>query len=281
MGVAAYGSLVPLEFVDLSIENALAAARTLVVSARPPARPVDWVANVLLAIPIGFCLLGALILGTRGTELAQVFVRSRFATSTDIVLGTIGTGAGVWLSYQWVDTLKHPDARAESPPDTNTERLPTANARKAIRRLVGSLVYGAALVALFCGPFDTVLDDPDLLGARLEGLFAIPFASTQAGSLFHVTSDVLRKLILFGGFASLLTITLAPLRPSPDIARLGRVVIVLVTTGLAGGIELLQVLLPPHVPDMTDVIIVGVSSACATIVTWQVVPHHLSANRAP
>ena len=213
--------------------------------------------------------------------MAQVFVRSRFATSTDIVLGTIGTGAGVWLSYQWVDTLRQTDARAESPPDANRERLPTANARKAITWLVGSLVYGAALVALFCGPFDTVLDDPDLLRARLEGLFATPFASTQAGSLFNVTSDVLRKLILFGGFASLLTMTLAPLRPSPDIARLGRVVIVLVTTGLAGGIELLQVLLPPHVPDMTDVIIAGVSSATATIVTWQVVPHHLSANRAP
>lgn len=440
VGVAAYGSLVPFDFIDLSVVEAFAALRTLALSARPPARPADWAANVLLAVPIGYFLLGALVgtgrrlsvnilggvvaagacvgfavglefaqlwvpdrstsvtdvtaqglggtagvllwlisgptvtqwlqhfthvdgprtaglklleaylfgflvyailplnltispaglyrkfrdgrivmvpfadlgldlnsayelvrdilvfipigilvarwrmprgyvrpLGTclvvgatvaLGTECAQLLVYSRFATATDVVLGTVGTGAGAWLTYQWMVRVTNRDPIYASQPHPSDGRLFSSWRLGTTRWLGVSLLYGVGLVLFFCGPFDIVLDDPDQLRARFSGFFAVPFARSQTGSPFNAMSDILRKLILFGGFAGLLTISLSTLRLSRQTFRLGRILVVLVTAGLAGGIEVVQVLFPPHVPDVTDVLLAAAAGTGATLVTW-------------
>ena len=68
-------------------------------------------------------------------------------------------------------------------------------------------------------------------------------------------SDVLRKLLLFGVLGALSAITVGTIR-SPRAVRWLLVGVALAgAAGVAGGIELAQVFLPPHVPDITDVIV--------------------------
>ena len=80
-------------------------------------------------------------------------------------------------------------------------------------------------------------------------------------------SDVLRKLLMFGVFGALA----AQARRTwglPDVAdALLRVAVVLAGTGLALGIEIAQVVLPPHIPDITDVAL----GASGTLLGWLVV----------
>ncbi len=203
MGVAAYGSLVPLQFVDLSIENALAAARTLVVSARPPARPVDWVANVLLAIPIGFCLLGALILGTRGRtaelvgaavisglciafaaglEFAQLWLPARMTSVTDVMAQGLGGAVGsvLWLIAgssltRWI----HRYTRSESPPSKGV-------------RLLEAYLFGFFVYAIL--PLNLTINPASLYRKFRNGrIVIIPFSDLglDAQSAYSVVRDIL------------------------------------------------------------------------------------------
>jgi len=132
---------------------------------------------------------------------------------------------------------------------------------------VVSVLYGLAITVFFCGPFDVVLDDPERLRQRLDGFFNVPYARLQTGSPFNAVSDVLRKLLLFGGLGSLLTVSVSTALPPTPIRRIRLALVVLVTAGLSAVIEVLQVFLPPHVPDITDVLTAGVAATLALAVT--------------
>jgi len=125
-----YGSLYPFNFKPDAIEGGLFEAMRQLDWAR--AGRGDRISNVLLYLPLGFCLflwlnsrfrrrssiLLAAVMGTTLSltiEMAQVYVSSRVPSLTDLTLNCSGTvlGAAGGLAWNTLNRLIHQPARAE------------------------------------------------------------------------------------------------------------------------------------------------------------------------
>lgn len=132
VALIAYGSLYPFNFKPDSIDGGLLQALQALSWAR--AGRGDRISNVLLYLPLGFCLL--LWLKTRmrrdvafvvtvsiGTllslciEVAQVYISIRVPSLTDLVLNALGTSLGAIIGFGWgaVGGWMHLPTRAEKP----------------------------------------------------------------------------------------------------------------------------------------------------------------------
>lgn len=122
-----YGSLVPLDFHPRSLDAAwrdFLATGYLVLGVESRA---DWVANILLYIPLAYLLSAALLAGVRsavvrligvavvfaacaavalGVEFAQLFFPPRTVSLNDIVAEFIGSGLGVGIWLLWGGALQ-------------------------------------------------------------------------------------------------------------------------------------------------------------------------------
>jgi VanZ family protein len=132
LALIAYGSLYPFNFKPDAIEGGMFEALRQLSWAR--AGRGDRISNVLLYLPLGFCLflwlemrlrrVPSLVLATTigalvslAIEVAQVYVSRRVPSLTDLVLNTSGTllgAAGGWI-WQGLSALMHLPARAEKP----------------------------------------------------------------------------------------------------------------------------------------------------------------------
>jgi VanZ family protein len=119
-GFVVYGSLVPLDFRPRGFDAALRAFAHIPYLRLGVASRADWVANILLYIPLAFLLTGAAAqarsraarsVGTLASiafcmalafavEFAQLFFPPRTVSQNDLIAETIGTGLGVilWLT---------------------------------------------------------------------------------------------------------------------------------------------------------------------------------------
>jgi VanZ family protein len=132
VALIAYGSLYPFNFKPDAIEGGVFAALERLSWAR--AGRSDHIANVLLYLPLGFCLflwlatrlrrVPALLLATLlgaslslAIEVAQVYVSARVPSLKDLALNTLGTalGAGGGLLWRGIARLMHMPTREESP----------------------------------------------------------------------------------------------------------------------------------------------------------------------
>jgi VanZ family protein len=115
-----YGSLIPFEYRPRSVDAALRAFQHIPYLRLGVASRADWVANILLYIPLAFLLTGAAasarsraakIAGTVATiafclalavavEFAQLFFPPRTVSQNDLIAETIGTvlGVALWLA---------------------------------------------------------------------------------------------------------------------------------------------------------------------------------------
>jgi VanZ family protein len=132
LALIAYGSLYPFNFKPDAIEGGMLEALRQLSWAR--AGRGDRISNVLLYLPLGFCLflwlelrmrrvpsivvattIGALV--SLAIEVAQVYVSRRVPSLTDLVLNASGTllgAAGGWI-WLWLSALMHLPARTEKP----------------------------------------------------------------------------------------------------------------------------------------------------------------------
>jgi glycopeptide antibiotics resistance protein len=215
----------------------------------------QFFADIAEFVPVG--ALVALTIGSRGVrvrpivtgviggaaiaaaiEFAQLLVLSRFADTTDIVLGAIGAAIGGWL----VERMQPASSRSGerwSPP------LPGASWLAAI------LVYSLFLVGGFLFPFDISLDRASFV-TRLDGFFRVPFYALYWGSELNATSQLLIRLLLFAPIGALWSAVAAGIASRP-----GRRMVLLFGIGyaaaLALGIELVQIAMPSKVADITEV----------------------------
>lgn len=119
LGISVYGSLVPFEFVSKSLREVWQDILRLDFLNLRPDSPADWVANLLLFVPIGFLGLGVLrmdrrpaMLATMGAfivtlggalltsaalELAQLWCTGRTSSPRDVVAQTVGAAVGATL----------------------------------------------------------------------------------------------------------------------------------------------------------------------------------------
>ena len=196
-------------------------------------------------------LLGALVAGA--IELSQVFVLTRYASTTDVIMATVSAfGAGV-VMQRWAGGG---GASATAAPAS----------RRGLYWLVGALVWAVVIVVIFCAPFD-VSGSSQEWRERYEGIWAVPFSRLYHSTEYNAVSDVLRKLLMFGVFGALATQARRTWRLPTVADMLLWVAVMLAGTGLALGIEVAQVVLPPHIPDITDVAL----GALGTLLGWLVV----------
>jgi glycopeptide antibiotics resistance protein len=132
VALIAYGSLYPFNFKPDAIEGGVFQALEKLSWAR--AGRGDRIANVLLYLPLGFCLylwldtrvrrrvslivataLGALF--SLGIEIAQIYVSARVPSLKDLALNTLGASLGAvgGLTWRGIAGLMHFPTREDTP----------------------------------------------------------------------------------------------------------------------------------------------------------------------
>ena len=106
-------------------------------------------------------LLGALVAGA--IELSQVFVLTRYASTTDVVMAAVSAFGAAVVMQRW----------AGSSAGTSTTAGPAS--RHGRYWLCGALVWAVVIVVIFCAPFD-VSGSSQEWRARYEGIWAVPFS---------------------------------------------------------------------------------------------------------
>lgn len=202
---AAYGSFVPLRLRHVGLSEAVRQfAATPLVSVRH-ASGSDFITNVLLFVPIGFLLLGAVADRSRGLavvlllpvvaigaalsvaiEFGQIFVQGRTPSWNDVVAESFGglIGAVVWVMVgsgviEWLAKL----FRSESQSDR-------------VYRILGAYVGVWAVLGLL--PFDFTVRLEELVGKFRAG--RIVFAPFAAGWTLRDAGGTLLMAVPLGAF---------------------------------------------------------------------------------
>lgn len=222
----------------------------------------DVVTTILLWMPVGAAaaLVGlgggrrrsplvAIAIGTAVAamvELAQVFVLSRFAETTDVIVAGVGVAAGVAL-VSAVSNRAAGDRRASE----------GAPARRFA--LAGVWVWIGVLAAYHWMPFDFSLE-PSQVKNGLRQLLSAPLSGYYYGTEFNAVTQLARKTLLALPLGALLALA-SP--AAADARRRTLQTTLLLSLGVAvlGVIELGQVFLPSRYPDIADVLIGGLGVA--------------------
>jgi glycopeptide antibiotics resistance protein len=256
---AAYASLVPFDLRPVSVDSAVRAFREVVAHPlRLRFSRTDLVANVLLFVPIGFCLAGALRLGSTrwwsgpvaaivvlsisipwslAIEFAQLFTAGRITSIGDVAAQTFGTMAGLVL-WETVGADLSAWLRSTMAARSRTER---------IERVLATYVVLWAFVNL--APFDLTLDLGTLATKFRRGgiqLIPVPFARPSGAVgpwLWDIVSTGLAALPV-GAYAVLGRTVGLRRRHWLRAAQLSLAAILL--------LELTQVFVASHVADVND-----------------------------
>lgn len=277
MGFAVYASLVPLSFQSLALDEAL--ARFVDIVWQWPSlgsfSRSDAVANLLLFVPIGFCLSGVSRLGARAwwsgpfttigvltvalalsitVEFLQLFTAARTTSSGDIAAQFAGTLVGNVL-WEAVGSDLTAWVRATLGSETSGQRF---------ERLL--LAYAGAWALLSLAPFDLTLDLGLLARkARTGGLVF---------SLFGRTTDTALDLAwdAFRAMAAAFPLgVLALFVGCPSDARRGVVSALSLAVGALVVVEGLQFFVVSRVADATDVVAgsLGVAAGVVVGLRWR------------
>jgi VanZ family protein len=277
IGVLAFGvyvSVLPFDLRPMPLDQAWADFQALMRT--PFARRVsraNFIANVLLFVPVGFGLMGALLLDrtalpirflacllilpisvavSTAAEFIQVFAPGRLPSALDVAAQTIGCliGMGTWViaGNQFTTWLR---AAANSQQDDRLARLLTG--------------YAAAWTFVNLAPFDITLD-PSQLARRYRGglITVVPFGSPLSPS--RLVWDALASTI-----CALPLGALGLVSGAPRSARRHAAAAFGVGAGLVAIIEVAQIFIRSHAADITDVLFgwlgvgLGVSIAKSTL----------------
>jgi len=251
-GFAVYGSLVPLRLRSIPVSDAVATFKSTPLVPFALASRTDLLTNVLLFLPIGFFLLGAVAPRGRGLaalvalpvvaassalsiaiEFGQVFVAGRTSSWNDVVADSIGAcaGAGVWLlaGHRLVSWFA-PVLESAAPSDR-------------VFRLLAA--YTVAWLLMGVVPFDYTVRPQEIAEKFREGRVVLqPFGPGTS------IADMLTTWLMampVGVFCAL-----AALR-----VRVAASTFVALAAGLCAvaALELVQVLAASRTADVTDVIV--------------------------
>jgi glycopeptide antibiotics resistance protein len=253
-----YGSLVPLHYTPRPWGEAVAHFRQIPYLHLGIGSRADWVANILLFIPLAFFWLGLLwsrsplgrVLATVavmaagvalavGIEFTQIFFPPRTVSMNDIIAEAVGTviGIGVWWArgpslVRWYD-----DWWRVKTPATLAERV-------AWTYLAVVFMYGVL-------PLDLTVSAVEIFRKWREGkLILIPFTglpSEPGQAIYDVATDTL----LWTPLAFLWRI----------VGNRRGMKVLGMTTGFAALLELLQLFVYSRVTSVTQVILAAVGGA--------------------
>jgi len=253
-----YGSLVPLQYVDRSLAEAVQAFRNIPFLKLGIGSRADWVANLLLFIPLTFlaavllnagsktgrriwvsCLIATLaVLFAVSIEFTQLFFPQRTVSQNDIFAESLGGLIGLgffWLFggrfQSWFSSLSHTQQQKDR---------------------IDRLLYGY-LILLFVFnvlPLDLTLSPVELFHKWKEGrVILVPFAGLKGGffnGLYQTATDILIWLP-----AGLLW-ALRARSTAGGVVRKGLLAALV--------IELLQLFVYSRITDITDIILAGLGA---------------------
>lgn len=254
-----YGSLVPLQFRSIPLDQAVADFANLPFLELGIESRADWVANLLLFVPLAFLWAGAMSHGRRptaaalasllvvlgcvalslGIEFIQLFFPQRTVSQNDVFAESLGGVLGLlaWRSlgakvFAWFEGWRHADHPADF----------------AERAAWGYLV---AIYAYNLLPLDLTLSAVELFHKWRDGkVFLIPFASLPSepvAAIYALVSDSL----LWSVLAFLWGV-------KRSAGRLGPWQIVFLSALL---LEFLQLFVYSRVSDVTDLATAAVGGA--------------------
>lgn len=260
---ALYGSLVPFEWRPVSFADGIREYAVFWSRMR-----VDWVAradviaNVLLAVPIGFFVMGSLSVDCHGfraripraaatlvigavlaltLEFSQIFVSNRIVSQRDVFAQAVGTLIGLsawWLVGQTItDWLRGHHRSRQTGLPAGLQRM---------RAILA--IYAAGWLVSMLQPFDLTLSPAAIWHKARDGginlvPFGMPFVSWTDRTWDFVSSAV--SAVPLGGLA-LLTVVSLGARRRLALALLAGVLFVSAS-------ELVQILVVNRVVDVTDV----------------------------
>jgi len=258
MAFAVYGSLIPLEPRPLTLEAAIARFCEVHWLDLGVASRADLVANLLLFLPIGFFVTGALRADRRGRlglaaavaltaafgaslslaiEFTQVYFPARTVSLNDIAAETTGAvlGALAWalLGQAATDVVR----------DFSTTRERGGFAQRALQ------LYAAALVAAQLMPLDVTIDLGELAAkARAGRISPVPFSHAYESPVEAVW-DLGVDVLLYAPVGAL-----ALLRGSAGVGRRAVFQAALRGTAVALAVEGMQIFVYTRSADTTDVL---------------------------
>jgi glycopeptide antibiotics resistance protein len=100
--------------------------------------------------------------------------------------------------------------------------------------------------------------------------FSIPFSSLYRGTEFNALTEITRKSLLFGVLGVLWVGLIQNLAATRRSRRIWHALAWLYAVALSTAIEAVQAVFPPHVTDVTDVLIAAAGMAAGLYVGSQV-----------
>ncbi|NQU22400.1 MAG: VanZ family protein [Candidatus Nealsonbacteria bacterium] len=241
-GIAVYGSLVPLDYRPLAFDEAVARFRQIPYLALGVGSRTDWVANILLTVPIGYCWMGAFLAGRRfgraglviapavvvgsaamsiAIEFAQLWFPDRISSQNDVVAQCIGAciGVGLWMAagpgaHRWLQSYT-----AAKRPEQQIDWLLRAY-------LLGLLIYSVL-------PLDLTINPAEVMQKYRDGkIVLVPFAcvNTDLTSVYGLLRDVVVFVPVGMLAATWLTSSSKPVRPLGTSVLLGGLVVLATET---------------------------------------------------
>jgi VanZ family protein len=272
-----YGSLVPFTFRAKAPADAIAQFRRDALESAAIDSKSDFVANVFLGVPLGFCLLAALRVDrphpSAGTvaaaavvwpltvgfaaavEFAQLFAPGRVCAGSDVVAQSLGSavGVGAWLAAgpkltRWVRGVW-------------TSRRVGGTAGRVL------LAYGGLLALTQALPLDLTASPADLYRKVRDGnATLVPFGEL-AGS-----ADVWGKVQSWTELAGLYAIAGLLAAGVPAVNTLPGWRVLALGLLVAGGMEAIQMPVKSRHPSATDVLVGGVGAFAGYLVGRAVGP---------
>ncbi len=262
---AVYGSLVPLRYQSLELAEALERFRQVPMLQLSVDSRADWVANLLLFMPLGFLWLGACSLDrpkwlgllyaiivvpactavSVGLEFTQLWFPPRTVSQNDIIAESIGAvaGAGLWIalgqtSVNWLRSF-------------TTDLRP----KKQIDWLLQLYVLGFLVYALL--PLDLTISLSEIYRKFKEGrILLIPFTyrfDSIYNQIYQLTMDAIVFVPVGAWIATTFTRSDHRVRSPRFCAVLGG--------ALSAAIELAQVFVYSRFVDTSDILTGTVGAA--------------------
>ncbi len=262
-----YGSLVPLEYRALPLEEAFTRFSRIPYLDLAIESRADWVANVLLFVPLAFLWLGvlwhqssvfmrglasvAVVLAafalSVGIEFTQLFFPPRTVSQNDILAEVIGAAAGIvtwwWIGQRVVQWFAAWQRDAEG--------------LDMRRRLL--YVYLAGLFAYNLLPLDLTISPVEIFHKFRDGhLILIPFGGLPrepAKAIYEIVSDI----VVWVPVGLLWWRTVA-----------SRGLVVRNTVLIAALLEILQLFVYSRVSDVTDILSAGIGGWLGVLLAGRV-----------
>ena len=214
-------------------------AVVLFTSSRRPLR--SWIGSLVVAF-----ILVSMVWG--GGLLAV----SHFSSSTQLLAGMTGAIGGIWLAKTWLANWAQPETEFQASID---EKEVAPQQDRFWLFVIGTILYSCLLVLLFCYPEGKdwePVTHPDKLQDGFQSMFRPPLSSLYKGSIFNAVKEFVRKVGFFFLWGLLLAGVIGSLKVPDSARRMLAVGACLAGFLLGVGMEMLQIVIPGHTPDLTD-----------------------------